>query len=645
MYVSFAAVMVNTMTENFVYGIVCYDLQTVAPLTEDCNRINGMVIPEHIKQLEQVIRPNGEVRRRSSLGSRQQPPTSQHELTRRISDRGVTLPRVPTSTKDPSEQLSDIDEDQVTSVSASSLHAESDSQRKTTTRRERRASYSAHRGGAGRGGAIAGRGGAVAGRGGAVARRGGAVAAGRGGSVAAGRGGAVAGRGGGGRSNRRYPIDALIASQAPNRSNSVDLEDDQTSSESEQHNERGRGTGRKGKGRGRTGRQSNKSSNSPLPCPEQDYGHQSDGENIDPDENILAQLRKKTVELNKTKVHADMMTGQATIAAVRSTFGNTVAKEYEAYLKCVNIAPEPNARRNGVAPVIEIAPASVVQNIPSAAARGRGRGRSEVAPAVAAPSPAALDEDAEVLHQLQQAAERNRQTAEQRRKIEAEQRETSLVAERKRKLQSEMYTGRASISEVHVLFGPIIGTEYEKMKTQNMFGDCEEDKNDANDQEVAAVDQENYNDVIQNIHQAAEQRRKVAAEQHKAALVTERKRKLQSEMTAGRASISEVHVLFGPIIGTEYEKMKAQNMFGDCNSNKYESEDYHHDNPTKYMRREEQFDDVGMFRRDRRQQWYKQHQRVQPVVQFHKPKQRPIEYARALSYMAYNDSMNGLNED
>jgi hypothetical protein len=338
-----------------------------------------------------------------------------------------------------------------------------------------------------------------------------------------------------------------------------------------------------------------------------------------------------------------MMTGQATIAAVRSTFGNTFAKEYEAYLKCVNIAPEPNARRNGVAPVIEIAPASVVQNIPSAAARGRGRGRSEVAPApaVAAPSPAALDEDAEVLHQLQQASERNRQAAEQRRRIEAEQRETSLVAERKRKLQSEMYNGRASISEVHVLFGPIIGTEYEKMKAQNMFGDCEEDKNDANDQEVAAVDQENYNDVIQNIRQAAEQRRKVEAEQHKAALVTEKKRKLQSEMTAGRASISEVHVLFGPIIGTEYEKMKAQNMFGDCNSNKYEFEDDHHHNPTKYMRREEQFDDVGIIRRDhRRQYWYKPTAHLKS--QSHNVSSSSLDYAKALSFMAYNEGMKSM---
>ena len=332
--------MINTMTENFTYGTACFDLQTVAPLTEaSCTRINGMIIPEFIREVEQIIRPNGVVPKRSTiLRQQQQLNATRSELTRRMSDPIATVQRT-------NEATSEAEQDPVTSISAPSVEVQSVSNHKTTTKRDRRASYRQNKGGA---------------------------AAGRG-TAAAGRGATTAGR-----AKRSYPIDALIAASSPSRSTSVDREDDHTSSDSDQRDDRGgRGkTGRGGMGRGKTRRQSKKSSTSPAPCPEQEYGNDSDGENINPKDNILDIMRQKSKELKEKKVKEAMLTGQATIAEVKATFGNAYAKEYEEFLKA--IAPVPEAVNE------------VQQLVQSAAAQRRGR-RSAVAPPPAeiAPAPAA----------------------------------------------------------------------------------------------------------------------------------------------------------------------------------------------------------------------------------------------------------------
>ena len=126
--------MINTMTENFTYGTACFDLQTVAPLTEaSCTRINGMIIPEFIREVEQIIRPNGVVPKRSTILRQQQHlNATRSELTRRMSDPIATVQRTNEATSEA--------EQEVTSISASSVEVQSVSYHKTTTKRDRRAS-------------------------------------------------------------------------------------------------------------------------------------------------------------------------------------------------------------------------------------------------------------------------------------------------------------------------------------------------------------------------------------------------------------------------------------------------------------------------------------------------------------------------
>ena len=56
----FAVVVVNSMSDGYVFGVEAFDLHKVAPLTEsECNRRNMMIIPQEVKIAELMIRPNG----------------------------------------------------------------------------------------------------------------------------------------------------------------------------------------------------------------------------------------------------------------------------------------------------------------------------------------------------------------------------------------------------------------------------------------------------------------------------------------------------------------------------------------------------------------------------------------------------------
>ena len=410
--------MINTMTENYVYGLACYDLQTVAPLSDDCNRINAMCIPEVVKQIETIVRPpGGDSRRRSTVVNKPSDPIPNMQS---LSNRQPSTSTVNSHITDLSEETSTTSE-------------------------------------SGRGAATGGRGAAIAGRGAAIA----------------GRGAAAGGRGG------------LVISVDDTEDGDGESDTSSESSSELDSKRNSRPAGRGGVGRGGAGR-----------------GHEEQAE-TNTSLDIIAEMRRRSVEMMEAKVKNDMLACVATVAIVKSTLGDKAAKEYALYLKTAS-APAPIP-----------APVPIQMPIP-----------------IAEPVPTS-----------------GRLTALAKRQAAAE-------AANKRKVQENMLTGRAKLSDIATLFGHEEADRYAQMKDNGEFNIVVDDQS-PRDMEIP----QKPLSVMEQLSIQLQQKRRICEEKRQAAAEAAKTKKVKEDMLTGRAKISDIATLFGHKEADRYAQMKDDGEF------------------------------------------------------------------------------------
>jgi hypothetical protein len=184
---------------------------------------------------------------------------------------------------------------------------------------------------------------------------------------------------------------------------------------------------------------------SPLHGANQD----SDEENVVPNHqtSVIEMMRKKTKEANETRVQNLMMRGQATVTEVKTTFGDSAAKEYEimlkAHKKCeetltvasASSPPPPKSAANTSIPtILTNASTSAIASLSLETTIHEKQFVSQQE-----------SSHASLIQQLRNASEQSAQ--------QAREHEESL-------LQKEMLEGRASISAVVSTFGSVVGDEY-----------------------------------------------------------------------------------------------------------------------------------------------------------------------------------------